>query len=167
MIDAATGTLLGFDFGLKRIGVALGSREVRVATPLETIDCEDNRTRFSKIADLIARWSPNELIVGLPTHLDGAEHEMTARARRFARQLKGRFGLPVVLVDERLTSLAAEELLREAKSRRRGNKGDVDALAAQIIVQSYLDDLASVIEQEEKPILPDDFPCEGEKATLS
>lgn len=132
------GTVLAFDFGLKRIGVAVGEWETRTAHALETIAGEANGPRFDRIAALIGEWRPQELAVGLPLHLDGGEHDMTRRCRRFAHQLHGRFGLPVALVDERLTSAAAAaELAQEglAAGRRRAS---LDSVAARHILQDYL-----------------------------
>lgn len=133
------GTLLGFDFGTARIGVATGETETRLAQPLTTIHGEANDQRFGEIEKLIKEWRPTRLVVGLPTALDGTQTEMTARCTRFANQLKGRFGLPVELVDERLSSAEAEEMLREVKHDWRSRKQHLDALAAQRILQSFLD----------------------------
>lgn len=131
------GAVLAFDFGEKRIGVAVGEWETRTAHPLETIAGEANAPRFARIGELIGEWRPVELVVGLPLGLDGEEHELTRRCRRFANQLNGRFGLPVRLVDERLTSVEAERRLREAGLGVRDNKAAVDSLAAQEILQDY------------------------------
>lgn len=133
------GTVLGFDFGLKRIGVAVGETLLRQARPLMTIDAEANTARFAIIERLLGEWQPALLVVGLPLAMDGTEHELSRRCRRFANQLHGRFGLPVRLVDERLTSSAADERLREAGLNWRERKEKVDAVAAQIILQSYFD----------------------------
>jgi len=133
------GTVLGFDFGTRRIGVAVGESMLRSARPLTTIAAEANAARFEAIAKLIAEWQPRCLVVGLPLALDGAEHEMSARCRRFANQLHGRFGLPVELTDERLTSTAAESALRDVGRDPRRDKQAVDAAAAAIILQSYFD----------------------------
>lgn len=132
------GAVLAFDFGEKRIGVAVGEWETRLAHPLETISAEANAPRFARIGELIAEWRSVELVVGLPFGLDGEEHDLTRRCRRFANQLHGRFGLPVRLVDERLTSVEAERRLREAGKAVRDNKAAVDSLAAQEILQDYL-----------------------------
>lgn len=132
-------TLLGFDFGLKRIGVAVGETETAQAHPLETIHDEANANRFARIQKLIGEWGPTGFVVGLPLNEDGSEHEMTARARRFANQLRGRYGLPVFLVDERYTSSAAEEELRTRGMNWQTRKQHIDALAAQLILQAYLD----------------------------
>jgi putative Holliday junction resolvase len=137
--SAQGGTVLAFDFGLKRIGVAVGETLLKRANALTTIEAEANEARFAAIAGLIADWQPVLLVVGLPLALDGGEHDMTARCRRFANQLHGRFGLPVALADERLTSAAAEAELREAGLDWRARKDRVDALAAQHILQGYFD----------------------------
>lgn len=131
------GAVLAFDFGEKRIGVAVGEWETRTAHPLETIGGEANAPRFARIGELIAEWRPVELVVGLPCGLDGEEHDLTRRCRRFANQLAGRFSLPVRLVDERLTSVEAERRLREAGRAVRAHKATVDRLAAQEILQDH------------------------------
>lgn len=133
------GALLAFDFGLRRIGVATGEWELQMAHALEVIDAEANDARFTRIAALIEEWRPVELVVGLPLSMDGEEHDLTRRARRFANQLNGRFRLPVHLVDERLTSFDADLRLREAGVKGRARKGLDDALAAQQILQDFLD----------------------------
>lgn len=132
-------SLMGFDFGLARIGVAVGETESGLAQPLTTIHGEANAHRFAEIGKLIAEWTPQQLVVGLPTSLTGEETDMTARCRRFANQLNGRFGLPVALFDERLSSAEADAMLRELKMGWRERKQHLDALAAQRILQSYLD----------------------------
>lgn len=131
------GAVLAFDFGEKRIGVAVGEWETRSAHPLETIAEVANAPRFSRIQVLLDEWRPVQLVVGLPLTLDGEEHDLTKRCRRFANQLNGRFGLPVRLVDERLTSVSAEERLRESGRSLRNNKAAVDSLAAQEILQDF------------------------------
>jgi putative Holliday junction resolvase len=130
-------TVLAFDFGEKRIGVAVGDSALRIAHPLTTIHAEDNATRFAEIGKLIDEWRPLRLIVGLPMHADGTEHEVSRLARRFAHRLEGRFGRPVELVDERLTSVAAESRLRESGARRGEIQASLDAAAAREILDSY------------------------------
>ena len=130
-------TVLAFDFGEKRIGVAVGDLELRIAHPLATIDAQDNATRFAEIGKLVDEWKPAKLVVGLPMHADGAEHEMSRLARRFANRLHGRFGIEVTLVDERLTSVAAESRLREAGVRGDRMKATLDAAAASEILAAY------------------------------
>ena len=138
----ARGTLLGFDFGLARIGVATGELETGQASALTTVHAESDSARFQAIAALIAEWRPVALVVGIPTHLDGSAHALTARCRRFANQLHGRFGLPVFACDERLSSVAAEAELSGAGMKHwRERKSVLDAVAARLILQTFLDDL--------------------------
>jgi putative Holliday junction resolvase len=136
---ADAGTVLAFDFGTRKIGVAVGDKKLRVAHPLTTIRGEANALRFSAIGALVAEWKPEALVVGRPLHADGTEHEMTARAERFARSLEGRFRLPVVRVDERFTTRAADAALRESGAGPAARYGARDAVAAQLILQSWLD----------------------------
>lgn len=136
------GSILGFDFGLARIGIASGELETGQAAALTTLHDESNTARFDAIAALLAEWRPVALVVGLPFHLDGREHEMSARCRRFANQLHGRFGLPVMLEDERLSSAEAEQQLRDGGMRNwRHRKQQLDAIAAQLILQHFLDSI--------------------------
>ena len=139
MVQEPDATLLAFDFGARRIGVALGTTRLRTARPLTTIDTERNDQRFAAIAALIAEWQPDRLVVGLPLHADGTPHAMTARARRFAQQLAGRTGLPVVQVDERHTSELARSQLQADGRGGREHRALRDAVAAQLILQAYLD----------------------------
>ena len=136
---APAGTVLAFDFGTERIGVAVGETELGVAHPLATVSNRAGVERFRAIEALIAQWRPALLLVGLPTHADGTPHTMTARARRFARQLEGRFTLPVAFTDERFTTRAASSALRDAATRARDRKAVRDSVAAQLILQDYLD----------------------------
>lgn len=137
------GTLLAFDFGTRRIGVAIGNTLLRRANPLTTINAEKNETRFAAIAALLAEWHPAALIVGLPSNDDGSPHELTALCRRFANRLKGRFNLPTILVDERYTSLAASAALNEQGVHGREQKTLIDQYAAQQILQAYFDEPAA------------------------
>ncbi len=123
-------TLLAFDFGLKRIGVAVGNTVLKQARPLAIIHAETNDAKFSAVRALIDEWQPALCIVGLPLHPDGAEHEMTARCRRFANQLHGRFGVDTVLVDERYSSAV---LPHHANNR-------IDDHSAALILQQYFDE---------------------------
>lgn len=132
--------MLAFDFGMKYIGVAVGDSETGVASPLQMIAGEDNATRFGRIEGLIAEWHPGSLVVGLPLSMDGTEHDLTRRARRFARQLEGRFRLPVSLVDERLSSAVAGDALHDMGRGGRTHKHVSHALAAQVILQAWLDE---------------------------
>ncbi len=119
-----TKTILAFDFGEKRIGVAVGNTITKTAEALKIIQEKNQDEKFKAIEALIQEWQPQLLVVGLPTHPDGAEHEMTQKAKRFGNQLHGRFQKEVVWVDERYTSVSVQD----------GN----DALAAQLILQQYL-----------------------------
>ncbi len=123
------GTILAFDFGLKRIGVAVGESEVRSAHPLPAISA------FPQIEKLVAEWKPARLVVGLPVREVG-EHPLAKRVERFARQLEGRFHLPVARVDERFTSVEAESRLRGVKKKA------IDSVAAQLILEQYFDEAA-------------------------
>ncbi|MBI2313977.1 MAG: Holliday junction resolvase RuvX [Betaproteobacteria bacterium] len=134
-----SGTVLAFDFGAKRIGVAVGDCALGIAHPLTTVEGSDPSAGFEVIAALVTEWQPVVLVVGLPSHPDGAEHAVGRRCRRFASQLHGRFGLPAVLVDERLTSAAAAESLREAGLAGRKQKSALDQVAAQHVLQTYFD----------------------------
>lgn len=138
-VGTRAGTVLAFDFGLQRIGVALGEMMLGQARPLATIDNEANDIRFAAIGRLIDEWRPTTLLVGLPLTVDGEEHEMSARCRRFAHQLEGRYKLPVTLVDERFTSVAADEKLAARGLDWRSRKQAVDAEAATIILQDWFD----------------------------
>jgi putative Holliday junction resolvase len=120
-------SFIAFDFGLKRVGVASGNTLLRQASGLQTIAAQGD-ARFAAIERLMADWRPDALVVGVPLHPDGAEHDNTRRARRFARQLHGRFGLPVHEVDERYST--TEALADGAQ--------DADAAAAAIILEQYL-----------------------------
>jgi putative Holliday junction resolvase len=131
--------VLAFDFGEQRIGVAVGDLGLRIAHPLSTVAAEDNATRFSALGKLIAEWRPARLVVGLPMHADGTEHVTSRLARRFAQRLEGRFGVPVALVDERLTSKAAESRLRESGMRSRDIGAAIDAAAACEILQAWFE----------------------------
>jgi putative Holliday junction resolvase len=120
-------SLLSFDYGERRVGVATGNTLLGRGSPLKTL-AVDGEARFAAIATLLAEWQPDALVVGVPFHPDGAEHDNTRRARRFARQLRGRFGLPVHEVDERYTTVEAAA----------GGAADVDAASAALILEQFL-----------------------------
>lgn len=122
-------TVIAFDFGLKRIGVAVGNTLLRQASALPLIEAASNDAKFEAIGALLADWQPAHLVVGLPLHPDGAEHAMTLRCRRFANQLHGRFGIATTLVDERYTSAVLNQ--------QRGQH--LDSAAAALILQQYFD----------------------------
>ncbi|KCB27708.1 RNAse H domain protein, YqgF family [Bordetella hinzii CA90 BAL1384] len=126
-------TLLAFDFGEKKIGIAIGNTLTRQARPLEIIFSERRDERFGRIAQLLQEWQPQRVVVGLALATDGGEQPATQRCRRFANQLHGRFGLAVELVDERGSSMEAQVQL--------GSHAPDDAMAAAVILQRYLDRL--------------------------
>lgn len=124
-------SFLAFDYGTKRVGVATGNTVTRSATPLRTVAAEGD-ARFKALGALIAEWQPEALVVGVPFHPDGAPHDNTARAKRFARQLEGRFKLPVHEVDERYSTTEAHA----------HGAADVDAASAAIILEQFLRNLS-------------------------
>ncbi|MDH5444744.1 MAG: Holliday junction resolvase RuvX [Gammaproteobacteria bacterium] len=130
-------TLLGFDFGEKRIGIAVGQTLTGSVTPLTTLTAIKQKPDWDGISALIKEWQPDLLILGLPLHMDGSEQTITQRVKRFGHQLEGRYNLPVEWVDERLSSYDAEQQLRE--QGKRSNKKDIDKLAAALILQSWLE----------------------------
>ncbi|HET7031949.1 MAG TPA: Holliday junction resolvase RuvX [Casimicrobiaceae bacterium] len=144
--DADESTILAFDFGTRKIGVAIGNTLTRIARPLTTIESEASVARFDRIASLIDEWRPDLLVVGRPLHADGSGHQMTARAERFARQLSGRFGVRVTCIDERFTTVAADAELAAVGIHGKERKAQRDAVAAQLILQSWFD------ETDRKPI---------------
>jgi putative holliday junction resolvase len=141
------GTVMAFDFGEKRIGVATGETMLKVAHPLTTISAEENEAKFAQIGELIKEWRPALLVVGLPMHMDGhlddnKPHLLSQLSKKFARRLEGRFNLPVVMVDERLSSAEAAQNLSAAGVKGVKQKAMLDAVAAQTILQSYFDALS-------------------------
>lgn len=134
-----SGTVLAFDFGVRRIGVAIGEYELRLAHPLTTIDQVMTKPRFEKIAELIEAWQPVLLVVGLSVHADGAEHEITRLCQRFARRLEGRFGIPVAMEDERYTTAIARLTLEEVGITGKKQRPMLDQIAAQHILQTFFD----------------------------
>ena len=128
------GTVLGFDFGTRKIGVAVGQTITATATALETLLPVKNRTHWERIGQLIAEWQPDMLVVGLPLDVDDSETDATAPALRFSRQLEGRFHLPVHLVDERYTSFEARDRL----GHRVRQIEEYDAMAAKLILETWL-----------------------------
>lgn len=140
--DPHFGTVLAFDFGERRIGVAVGELELGIAHPLETIDTAANDARFARIAELVQEWRPVLLVVGLPLALDGGEHRLTGLARKFAQRLHGRLGIETRLIDERLTSVEAQREARESGLTARGSKRHVDPLAAKLILEAFFNENA-------------------------
>jgi len=136
-LKVIAGTVIAFDFGEKRTGVATGDLALGIAHPLTVIETDDNKKRFSAIAALIGEWRPVLLVVGVPRHAGGGEHEIGRLAQRFARRLEGRFGIAVECVDETLSSAAAESRLRESGVRGKRVKAALDAAAAREILESW------------------------------
>jgi len=130
-------TLLGFDFGLQRIGVAVGQVITGTATALATVRARDGQPDWDIISALMQTWEPDALVVGLPRHDDGTDADITGSVRRFIRQLEGRYRLPVHTMDERLSSRAAREQL-DNQDGPEAAKG-IDAIAARIILQDWLE----------------------------
>jgi putative holliday junction resolvase len=127
-VPAHLQTFLAFDFGARRTGVAVGNRMLRTATPQPTIQADANDARLAQAEQRVREWQPDALVVGVPFHPDGASHDNTARARKFARQLRGRCGKPVYEVDERYST--TEALSSGAR--------DADAASACIILEQFL-----------------------------
>ena len=132
-------TVIAFDFGTRRIGVAIGNTLVGVAHPLITIEGDSPATALAAIGVLIDEWKPQQLVVGLPTHADGTRHAMTAQTNAFVAALSARFGLPVATVDERHTTELAQDVLNAGRHGRRG-RAQRDQVAAQIILQAWFDE---------------------------
>lgn len=143
MQTAPQRTLLAFDFGLKRIGVAVGTRITATSHPVTTLTTGPAGIDWPRISHLIQTWEPDGLVLGLPLHEDGSGHKLTERVRRFGRQLEGRYRLPVHFVDEYLSSWEARSDLADARHagrRRRIRRGEIDARAAQRILQGFLEE---------------------------
>ncbi|MDH5766184.1 MAG: Holliday junction resolvase RuvX [Gammaproteobacteria bacterium] len=132
-------TVLGFDYGEQRIGVAVGQTITASATPLVTLNAIKQKPDWLKIEALINEWQPDLLIVGIPYYLDGRPSEMTLKAERFSRQLEGRFNLPVNNVNETLSSFEAEQEIQKKMKINQHNKQEIDKMSAAIIVQSWLE----------------------------
>ncbi|HCR3984571.1 TPA: Holliday junction resolvase RuvX [Kluyvera ascorbata] len=134
-----SGTLLAFDFGTRSIGVAIGQRITGTARPLAAIKAQDGTPDWNVIARLLKEWQPETVIVGLPLNMDGTEQPLTARARNFANKIHGRFGVPITLHDERLSTVEARAGLFEHGGFRALNKGSVDSASAVVILESYFE----------------------------
>lgn len=130
-------TLMAFDFGTKSIGVAIGQEVTGTARALTAFKAQDGVPDWNQVEKILNEWQPDLLVVGLPLNMDGTEQELTARARKFANRLQGRFGKPVELQDERLSTVEARADLFERGGFRALNKGQVDATSAVIILESW------------------------------
>lgn len=131
-------TVIAFDYGLRQIGVAVGNSLLQTTQPLAVLKAKDGVPDWPLLTLLVAEWQPDLLVVGDPLNMDGSESELCQRARKFARRLHGRLGLPVDMTDERLTSFEAKQI-----SRERGHKGDykrhpIDSQAAELVLQAWL-----------------------------
>ena len=127
-------TLLGFDFGTQRIGIAVGQSITGTATALCTISSRNGKPDWNRVSDLVDHWQPDALVVGLPLHDDGSDSDMSKAARKFIRQLEAHYELPVHTMDERLSSHAAKQHMKQSTSKQQ-----IDAIAAMIILQNWLE----------------------------
>lgn len=139
MQASAPRTLLAFDYGRRRIGVAVGQELTGSATALETLPARDGQPDWDSVTRLIKEWQPNACVIGLPVNMDGTEHELAPLVRRFGNRLHGRYNLPIYFIDERLSSHEAEQRLREGQTRGRVRKEDIDREAARLILLSFLE----------------------------
>jgi len=146
-VEKGKRTLLGFDFGTKRIGIAIAQEVTGTANPLTTITAVKHKPDWDSISKIIKEWQPDLLVIGLPLHMDGSEQPMTQAARRFSNQLNGRYQIPIALMDERLSSNEAESIINEpsGSSSRFPDKGQIDMISAQLILQSWMS-----LKQDEK-----------------
>lgn len=131
--------LIAFDFGMKRIGVAVGQTVTQTARPLDTIQAKEGEPNWQAISKLIKKWLPDALVVGIPLNMDGSEQPITLHAKEFAELLREEFGLPVYEVDERLTTKDARERLFAQGGYQALQDGQVDRVAAQLILQNWFD----------------------------
>ncbi|WP_394200198.1 Holliday junction resolvase RuvX [Shewanella waksmanii] len=132
-------SVLGFDFGTKSIGVAIGQAITASARPLTSIKANDGIPKWEEIGALIDEWQPDLVVVGLPLNMDGTEQEMTQRARKFANRINGRFGIKIATQDERLTTADAKARLFEFGGYKALTKGQVDSMSAVLIIESYFE----------------------------
>ena len=135
------GNVLGFDFGQKRIGIAVGNNISKTARALTTIDSLSNNQKFEVIQKIIEEWQPVSIVVGVPFNVDGSEHRITNLSKKFAKQLEQKYSLPTHLIDERYTSIEASHEIKDKKIYLKKKKLLIDQIAAKIILQSYLDQI--------------------------
>lgn len=131
-------TLLGFDFGKKYIGVAIGQEITGTASPIGSVNAKDGIPQWSDIDTLVKEWQPDMLVVGLPLNMDGTEQQLTLDAKKFGRRLSGRFGIDTQYQDERLTTASAKEELFNQGGYKNLKKDNIDAQSAKLIIESYL-----------------------------
>ncbi|EDQ01780.1 Holliday junction resolvase RuvX [Shewanella benthica] len=134
-------TVLGFDYGTKSIGIAIGQSLTGTGNPIGSIKAVDGIPKWEEIGMLIEEWQPDIVVVGLPLNMDGTEQEMTQRAKKFANRIKGRFGVKIATQDERLTTADAKARLFELGGYKALTKGQVDAMSAVLIIESYFENL--------------------------
>ena len=140
MKEAGSRYLMGFDFGTRSIGIATGQEITGTASPLTSIKANDGIPDWDQIEKILKEWQPDLLIVGLPLNMDGTEQEMTQRAKKFGQRLHGRFGFQVEFKDERLTTTDAKARLFERGGYRALGKSKVDAVSAQLILESWMEE---------------------------
>ncbi|MCX2980046.1 Holliday junction resolvase RuvX [Halieaceae bacterium IMCC14734] len=133
---------MAFDYGLVHIGVAIGNRVTATAQPLTTLKARDGIPNWEQTGELLSQWQPQLLLIGLPLNMDGSESELCTRARKFSNRLHGRFDIPVALVDERLSSFDAKQRLREMGHRGDYKASPADAMAAALILETWLNEAA-------------------------
>ena len=138
--NAKAETILGFDFGEKRIGVAVGNTVTSQAQALTTLHVESNTARLDAVEKLVSAWQPASFVIGQPEHADGKPHDVAHLAKKFGNRLTEKFRLPVAYINETLSSLEASRMLTERGVRGIAQKAEIDAVAAQVILQSYLDE---------------------------
>ena len=134
-----TKTIIAFDYGLRNIGVAVGQTISRTASPLSVLTARDGIPNWDQLKALLEEWQPELIVVGLPLNMDGTESELSQRSRKFANRLHGRFGKPVELIDERLSSQEAKSVARSQGHQGNYHDKPIDSLAAAVILQSWFD----------------------------
>ena len=135
------GNIIGFDFGQKRIGVAIGNNISKSAQALITIESTSSNQKFEVIQKIMDEWQPVSIVVGVPFNVDGSEHKVTNLCKKFAKQLEQKYALPIHLIDERYTSIEASYEIQDKKIDLKKRKLLIDQIAAKIILQSYLDQI--------------------------
>lgn len=135
------GNIIGFDFGQRRIGVAIGNNVSKTAQALITIESATNTQKFEAIQKIMEEWMPMSIVVGVPFNVDGSEHKVTNLCKKFAKQLEEKYSLPTHLIDERYTSIEASHEFKNKKNDVKKKKLLIDQIAAKIILQSYLDQI--------------------------
>lgn len=139
MTETGSRTVLGFDYGTRSIGVAIGQEITGSATPLRALRAVDGIPDWNEIQKLLDEWKPDLVVVGLPLNMDGTEQEITVRARKFARRIEGRFAAKVVMQDERLTTTSAREHLFANGGYRALKKGSIDSFSAVLILENFFE----------------------------